>query len=107
MSAIERGVRGLFVQQLVKLAWALEVLAQEDGAGALAYFQVDGLGSIVKTTNGAGAVTATRRYERVVGKPCLRRARGSGSSRAPRGSRAREVRWCAPPTGDLQIHLVP
>jgi len=40
-----------------------EPLAQEDGAGALSFFQADGLGSIVKTTNSIGTVTATRRYD--------------------------------------------
>jgi RHS repeat-associated protein len=40
-----------------------EPLAQEDGAGALSYHHVDGLGSIVKMTNSAGAVTSTRRYD--------------------------------------------
>lgn len=40
-----------------------EPLAQEDGAGVLTYFHADGLGSIVKTTTSAGAVTATRRYD--------------------------------------------
>jgi uncharacterized protein RhaS with RHS repeats len=40
-----------------------EPLAQEDGAGALSYFHADGLGSVVKTTSPAGAVTSTRRYD--------------------------------------------
>jgi RHS repeat-associated protein len=40
-----------------------EPLAHEDGAGALSYFHADGLGSIIKTTNSAGAVTTTRRYD--------------------------------------------
>jgi RHS repeat-associated protein len=40
-----------------------EPLAQEDAGGALAYFHADGLGSIVKTTSSAGAVTSTRRYD--------------------------------------------
>jgi RHS repeat-associated protein len=40
-----------------------EPLAHEDGAGALSFFQADGLGSIVKTTNSAGTVTSTRRYD--------------------------------------------
>jgi len=40
-----------------------EPLAQEDGAGALTYFQTDGLGSIVKTTNSADSVLTTGRYD--------------------------------------------
>ena len=40
-----------------------EPLAQEDGAGVLTYFHADGLGSIVKTTNSAGAVLTSRRYD--------------------------------------------
>lgn len=40
-----------------------EPLAQEDGAGVLSYFHADGLGSIVKTTNSAGAVIASRQYD--------------------------------------------
>jgi RHS repeat-associated protein len=40
-----------------------EPLAQEDGSGALSYFHADGLGSIVKTSSGAGGVTASRRYD--------------------------------------------
>jgi RHS repeat-associated protein len=39
-----------------------EPLAQENGSGALSYYHADGLGSIVKTTNSAGGVTASRRY---------------------------------------------
>jgi RHS repeat-associated protein len=40
-----------------------EPLAQEDSAGALSYFHADTLGSIVKTTNAAGAVVASKRYD--------------------------------------------
>jgi RHS repeat-associated protein len=40
-----------------------EPLAQEDGAGALSFFHADGLGSVVKTTNSAGAVVTSRRYD--------------------------------------------
>ena len=40
-----------------------EPLAQEDGASALSFFQADGLGSVVKTTSPAGAVTASKRYD--------------------------------------------
>jgi RHS repeat-associated protein len=40
-----------------------EPLAHEDGAGALTYYHADGLGSIVKTTNSAGSVLTTRRYD--------------------------------------------
>jgi len=39
-----------------------EPLATDDGS-ALVYFQVDGLGSVVKTTSSAGAVTLTRQYD--------------------------------------------
>jgi RHS repeat-associated protein len=40
-----------------------EPLAQEDGAGVLNHLHADGLGSIVKMTNSAGVVVATRRYD--------------------------------------------
>src|SRR2546425_5548212 len=40
-----------------------EPLAQEDGAGALAYFHPDGLGSIIKMTDSASAVVSSRRYD--------------------------------------------
>jgi RHS repeat-associated protein len=40
-----------------------EPLAHEDGVGTLTYFHPDGLGSIVRTTNSTGGVTATRRYD--------------------------------------------
>jgi RHS repeat-associated protein len=39
-----------------------EPLASDDGT-ALSYFHSDGLGSIVKTTSAAGAVTLTRQYD--------------------------------------------
>ena len=35
----------------------------KDGAGTLSFLQADGLGSIAKTTNSTGTVTATRRYD--------------------------------------------
>jgi RHS repeat-associated protein len=40
-----------------------EPLAQEDGTGAPIYLHADGLGSVVKTTNSAGAIVASRRYD--------------------------------------------
>jgi len=41
-----------------------EPLARETvGAGALEYYHADGLGSIVATTNQAGAIVSTRRYD--------------------------------------------
>jgi RHS repeat-associated protein len=40
-----------------------EPLAQEDGGGVPSYFHSDGLGSIVKMTSSAGAVTSTRRFD--------------------------------------------
>lgn len=40
-----------------------EPLAQEDGSGALSYFHADGLGSIVKTSNAAGGLIASRQYD--------------------------------------------
>ncbi len=39
-----------------------EPLAVDDGT-ALSYFHADGLGSIVKMTDGSGAVTLTRQYD--------------------------------------------
>jgi RHS repeat-associated protein len=40
-----------------------EPLARQDGTGTGSYYHADGLGSIVATTNGAGAVASTRRYD--------------------------------------------
>jgi hypothetical protein len=40
-----------------------EPLAREDGSGVLLYYHVGALGSVVKTTNSTGTVTATRRYD--------------------------------------------
>jgi RHS repeat-associated protein len=40
-----------------------EPIAQQDGTGTLTYLHADGLGSVVKATNPAGAVIATRRYD--------------------------------------------
>jgi RHS repeat-associated protein len=40
-----------------------EPLAQEDGAGALSHIHADGLGSVVRTTNAAGAAIYSRRYD--------------------------------------------
>jgi RHS repeat-associated protein len=62
-SAMLRQVSGSSTLKYVHGPGIDEPLAQEDGGGALGYFHVDGLGSIVKTTNSAGTVTATRRYE--------------------------------------------
>jgi RHS repeat-associated protein len=40
-----------------------EPLAQEDSAGILSHVHVDGLGSVVRTSDPVGAVTSSRRYE--------------------------------------------
>jgi RHS repeat-associated protein len=40
-----------------------EPLARIDGSGAVSYYHADALGSIVATTNAAGAVTSTRTYD--------------------------------------------
>jgi RHS repeat-associated protein len=40
-----------------------EPFAVEDGTGTLSYFHADGLGSVAKVTNTAGAVTSSFRYD--------------------------------------------
>jgi uncharacterized protein RhaS with RHS repeats len=40
-----------------------EPLAQEDGSGVLSHIHADGLGSVVHTSNAAGAVVSSRRYD--------------------------------------------
>jgi RHS repeat-associated protein len=60
---ILREITGATTPKYVQGPGIDELLAQEDGAGVLSYFHADGLGSIVKTTNSAGAVTASRRYD--------------------------------------------
>ena len=40
-----------------------EPLAEENQSGALTYYHADGLGSIAKLTNAAGAVALTRQYD--------------------------------------------
>jgi RHS repeat-associated protein len=40
-----------------------ESLAPEDGTGVLSYVHPDGLGSVIRTTTGAGAPASSRRYD--------------------------------------------
>jgi RHS repeat-associated protein len=40
-----------------------EPLAIDDGSGALSYYQADELGSVVSTTNSAGAIAQSRQYD--------------------------------------------
>jgi RHS repeat-associated protein len=57
-----REVRGGTALKYVQGSGIDEHLAVDDG-GALSYFHADGLESIVKVTNAAGAVTLTRHYD--------------------------------------------
>jgi RHS repeat-associated protein len=57
-----RQTSGSAVLKYVDGAGIDEPLAQEDGSGALTFFHADALGSILKTTNSAGAVTASLGY---------------------------------------------
>ena len=59
---ILREVRGSTTLKYVHGLEIDEPLAVDDGT-ALSYYHFDGLGSVVKTTNGAGAVTLTRQYD--------------------------------------------
>jgi RHS repeat-associated protein len=60
---ILREVRGGITLKYVHGDRTDEPLAKEDGSGALTYYHVDGLGSVVKLTNVTGAVTLTRQYD--------------------------------------------
>jgi RHS repeat-associated protein len=60
---ILREVRGTTTLKYVHGRGFDEPLAREDSAGALTYFHTDGLGSIVKLTNQAGAVAHEYRYD--------------------------------------------
>jgi RHS repeat-associated protein len=59
---ILREVRGTTTLKYVHGPGFDEPLAADDGS-TLSYFQPDALGSIVKVTNAAGAVTLTRQYD--------------------------------------------
>jgi RHS repeat-associated protein len=59
---ILREVRGATTLKYVHGAGVDEPLAADDGS-ALSYFHADGLGSIAKITNAAGASTLSRRYD--------------------------------------------
>jgi RHS repeat-associated protein len=61
--AILREISGATTLKYVHGPGFDQPLAQEDGGGVLGHVHADGLGSIVKTTNSAGAVTATRWYD--------------------------------------------
>lgn len=61
-AAILREVRGSTTLKYVHGLGIDEALAVDDGT-SLSYFSVDGLGSIAKVTNTAGAVTLTRQYD--------------------------------------------
>jgi len=60
---ILREVRGASTFKFVHGPGIDELLAQEDGSGALTYYHADGLGSIVKRTSQAGAVVHEYRYD--------------------------------------------
>ena len=57
-----RGPRGGHAEVRAWPQASMSRLAVDDGT-ALSYFHADGLGSIVKVTNAAGAVTLTRQYD--------------------------------------------
>ena len=61
-SSILREARGSSTIKYVHGPVVDQPLAVDDGTG-LTYFHADGLGSVVKTTNSAGALTLTRRYD--------------------------------------------
>lgn len=61
--AILREIAGSSTLKYVHGPGIDEPVAHEDGAGVLTYLHVDGLGSVLRTTNSAGAVTASRRYD--------------------------------------------
>jgi RHS repeat-associated protein len=58
-----REVRGATTLKYVHGQGFDEALAAEDGGGGTAYYLADGLGSVVRTTNAAGAVTLARQYD--------------------------------------------
>lgn len=58
-----RELRGSSTFKYVQGPGTDEPLAQEDGSGALTYYHADGLGSVVKRTSQAGAVTHEYRYD--------------------------------------------
>lgn len=58
-----REIRGAATFKYVHGPGMDELLAREDGSGALMYYHADGLGSIVKHTSQAGAVVHEYRYD--------------------------------------------
>ena len=60
---IVREVRGAAVVKYVHSLGVDEPLGREDGAGALTYYQADGLGSVVKVTDSSGSVVDSLGYD--------------------------------------------
>jgi RHS repeat-associated protein len=60
---IVREIKGAATFKYVHGGGTDEPLAREDGSGALTYYHADGLGSVAKRTNQAGAVVHEYRYD--------------------------------------------